>query len=219
MVSKNLSRDIEIAFKSYPLLKIVERNGKVFVTGEIPLTHPNYGEFDRYSVWISFPIAYPKRFPIVVEISEKIPRIPDRHINTNDNSICLAVLPQEMKIAKNGISFKYFLDKILVPHLSRETYYSIEKKYPDGEYEHGIEGIWKYFEEILYISNKSIIIQELEKIVNGNWVGRNDFCICNSGIKFKKCHLAKWNKILEIGKQNLVEIINVLKKEQQIIYK
>jgi hypothetical protein len=213
MVPKYLSRDIETALKSYPLLKIFEREGKVFVTGEIPLTHSSYGEFDCYSVCIRFPIDYPKRFPIVIETSKKIPRIPNRHINDIDNSLCLAVLPEELKISKNGITFKYFLDKILVPHLSRETYYSIEKKYPDGEYEHGSDGIWKYFQEILEITDREILLFELNKIINAQWVGRNEDCGCGSRLKFKKCHLSKWNKVLETGKENMKLIIEHLKKE------
>jgi len=210
--NKYLVRDIESTFKYYPLLKIVQNDSSIRVVGEIPLIDSSYGEFDRYSVSISFPNTYPKRFPKVIETSEKIPRIADRHIN-NDNSLCLAVLPEELKVAKNGITFKYFLDKILVPHLSRETYYSIKKEYPNGVYGHGTEGIWQYFEDILNIRPKSALIDELKKIVYSKWVGRNENCICGSGVKFKKCHLKKWNEVIVVGRENLILIINELEKE------
>lgn len=211
--NKYLIRDIENAIKFYPLLKLIDKKGRpTIVSGEIPLIHPNYGEFDRYSIWVSFTDNYPKRFPIVVETSNKIPKIPDRHINI-DNTLCLAVLPEELKIAKNGISFKFFLDKVLVPHLSRETYYSMEKEYPSGEYEHGSDGIWKYFEEILNVSDKLLIIKELQKIEETKQLKRNEKCYCESGKNFKKCHLKKWDKVLEMGRNNLKLIIGDLKKE------
>lgn len=213
-MNKHLIRDIETALKHYPLLKIVQIKSSIKVEGDIQIIDSNYGEIDKYSVSISFPNTYPKRFPKVVETSGKIPRIADRHINV-DNSLCLAVLPEELKIAKNGITFKYFLEKVLVPHLSRETYYSIKKEYPKGEYRHGNEGILQYFEEILSIKDKRSLIDELKKIVYSKWVDRNEKCFCGSGIKFKKCHLKKWNEVLKIGRQNLTFIINKLEKEIQ----
>lgn len=211
---KALIRDIESAFKYYPLLNIVQNESSVKVVGDIQLFDSCQKELDRYSVSISFPNSYPKRFPKVIEISNKIPRIADRHINY-DNSLCLAVLPEELKIARNGIAFKYFLDKILVPHLGRETYYSIKEEYPEGEYGHGTEGIWQYFEDILGKKSKSTLIYELKEIVYSKWLGRNEFCICGSGKKFKKCHLKIWNDILNVGRQNLIHIIQELEKEIQ----
>ena len=101
------------------------------VKGEIPLVHPEKGEIDRYEVLIKFPQKFPQCFPNVVETSKKIPRTADRHIN-EDNTLCLAVHPEERAISKNGISFKFFLDKVLVPHLARETYKERKGVYPDG---------------------------------------------------------------------------------------
>lgn len=212
---KHIIKDIESALKQYPLLKLSHTNNKVIVKGEIQLIHIDYGEVDKYSVFISFPANYPQRFPIVIETSLKIPRTPERHINASDHSLCLAVLPEELKIAKNGLTFKYFLDKVLVPHLARETYYNIEKIYPDGEYEHGKDGVWKYFEEIFKTTNRQLIISEIHRIMNEKMLNRNDKCICGSGLKFKKCHLKQWNDVLYIGMDNLNLIVKYLKEEYE----
>jgi hypothetical protein len=209
---KRILRDIDKALDSYPLLQRTEEDGCILVNGEIVLTHKDVGEYDRYSVSIRFPEDYPRCFPKVIETSDKIPKIPDRHVNVDD-SLCLAVEPEERRIAKNGISFKFFLDKVLVPHLSRETHRSLSPQYEDGEYAHGQEGIWKYFEEILEISGKHELLEKLEKIVETNWPRRNDRCSCGSGKKFKKCHLLKWEEVMASGKDYLTALISKLKEE------
>lgn len=208
---KTLIRDIDYALKTYPLLKRYEENGKWYVKGEILLIHQEIGEYDRYSVSITFPNAYPYCFPKVMETSKKIPREADRHVNS-DFTLCLAVLQEEREIAKNRIDFKFFLDKVLVPHLSRETFCELNEGYKDGEYSHGAEGVWEYYEDILGITEKDLIIGELEKITNSTWQERNEICFCSSGLKFKKCHLPKWDKIMSLGKDYIVNQVEVLKK-------
>lgn len=203
-------KDIDNALVDYPTLSRVVEDGFVRVKGSIPLIHPKKGEIDRYDVLIKFPNEYPKSFPKVIETSNKIPRIPDRHVNP-DNTLCLAVEPEEKVLTKNGISFKYFLDRVLVPHLARETYRDSKGVYPDGEFAHGYDGIWEYYELILNEKNKFAIIKELELIVNSKWPDRNQKCFCGSGKKFKKCHLNSWTEILKSGKDYLQKQIQILK--------
>ena len=206
-------KDIDKALLSYPLLKRVEEDGYVRVIGVLPLFHPKKGEFDRYEVSIRFPQDYPKCFPKVIETSKKIPRKDYRHVNP-DGTLCLAVEPEEKGIVKNGISFTFFLEKVLVPHLSRETFCELNKSYEDGEYSHGIDGFWEYFEGILLTSDRIEILVELEKIIYSKRQNRNEKCYCNSGMKFKKCHLERWNKIMRSGNDYLVKTLELLKKNK-----
>jgi hypothetical protein len=205
-----LIKDIDQSILSYSLLKRVEEEGFVRVVGEIPLIHPKKGEFDRYEVSIRFPQSYPKCFPKVIETSKKIPRKDFRHVNP-DQTLCLAVEPEEKAIAKNGISFKYFLDKVLVPHLSRETYREMSGAYPDGEYAHGNSGIWQFYESALETTDRSLIISELEEIIYSKWQSRNELCKCGSGQKFKRCHLEKWSQVLKSGRVYVSNQIEILK--------
>lgn len=205
-----LIKDIDNALATYPTLKKVTEGVFIRVKGEIPLIHPEKGEFDQYKVLIKFTKNYPKCFPKVIETSEKIPRKDFRHVN-HDNTLCFAVEPEEQVICKNGITFKFFLDKVLVPHLARETYRESKGFYPDGEYEHGYNGIWQYYESILDKKDKQSIIIELEQVVNSTWPKRNDKCSCGSGKKFKKCHHSKWLKVLKTGKPYLQNQIQILK--------
>lgn len=203
-------KDIDNALVSYPTLQRVTEDGFISVKGEVPLIHPEKGEFDRYEVLIKFPNNFPKCFPKVIETSNKIPRKDFRHVNP-DNTLCLAVEPEEQAIAKNGISFKFFLDKVLVPHLARETYRESKGFYPDGEYAHGYEGIWEFYESILDKKDKQSIINELELIANSSWLERNHPCVCGSGVKFKKCHLDKWTQVMKSGETYVRNQIQILK--------
>ena len=205
-----LIKDIDKALLSYPSLTRVEEGNFVRVKGTLPLTHSKHGEFDRYEVLIKFPVKYPKCFPRVIETSMKIPRIADRHVNS-DNTLCLAVEPEEQSITKNGITFLYFIEKVLIPHLARETYRCAKGVYPEGEYSHGNEGIWEYFETSMNQKDRKKIISELEEIVNNRWPGRNDLCSCGSGKKFKKCHMNIWSEVLKPGKPYLIQQLQLLK--------
>lgn len=207
---RHVIKNIDDGLKSYPSLQRVEEDGYVCVKGEIPLFHPEKGEIDRYEVLIKFPQKFPKCFPNVIETSKKIPRTADRHVN-QDNTLCLAVHPEEQVISKNGISFKFFLDKVLVPHLARETYKELKGVYSDGEYGHGYEGIWEYYQAILNKNDRTQIITELELIVNSKWPERNHKCLCGSGLKFKKCHNDKWNEIIKPGHDYVSETFKLLK--------
>ena len=209
---KQLMQDIDLAIKFYPELQRIEYNGHIGVAGDITLRHGEIGEYDRYSVSISFPISYPRCFPKVVEESKKIPTIADRHVNS-DNTLCLAVEPEERLICKNGITFKYFLDKVLVPHLSRETYRNLSRKYEDGEYSHGLEGLWEYFSNKLNVTDKKSIVEELQRILQGKWPGRNELCFCGSAVKFKKCHLKKWEGVMVLGNDYLQSRLAILKTD------
>jgi len=209
---KNLKQDIERGIQSYPELKLKKKGENYIVRGEIVLRHPDLGEFDRYEVSIQFPPCYPKCFPKVVEKSKKIPREADRHVNS-DKTLCFTVDPKEKLICRRGIDFEFFLDKILVPHLSRETYREMSGRYEDGEYGHGVSGLWEYFEEALNIKGKKLILEELNRIVLDKWPDRNNLCSCESGIKFKKCHLRKWEKVMVLGQQYLETLLKLLNED------
>ena len=211
---KRLIKDIDDAIKYYPELEKVESDTQLRVKGIIILKHPEIGEYDKYSVSISFPKCYPMCFPKVIEEGGKIPRLEDRHVNP-DNSLCLAVEPEEKLVCRNGISFKYFLDRVLVPHLSRETYRSLAGEYEDGEYSHGIEGLWEYFGHVLNTTGNENILKELGRMLHEKWLGRNVPCFCGSTIKFKNCHMRSWERVMLLGHDYLLSRLEILKNDLQ----
>lgn len=207
-----IEKDIRKALANYPTLKMNTKNGSIRVTGEIPLLHSDVGEYDRYSVLIRITKEYPYAFPRVIETSGKIPRIANRHVN-KDLSLCLAVHPEEKLICRNGISFEFFLNKVLIPHLSRETYRTLEGNYPDGEYSHGLEGVWEYFFKFFDSIDKGVIVRELDGFLSKEALGRNDECYCGSKLKFKKCHDRIWSELSFFGHDYIDNINELFRKE------
>lgn len=190
--------EIKKTLDDYPLLHLVQYGQHVRVEGDIVLSEEEYGEFDRYSVSISFPKDYPNCFPKVVETEKKIPREDYRHVNP-DGTLCLAVEPEERMLTKKGIKFKFFIDQVLIPHLSRETFRELNGSYVDGEYDHGYAGIWQFYFKKLGTDDKQVILAELKQMTESQWPNRNAPCLCGSNLKFKRCHQPKWEELKKLG--------------------
>lgn len=206
----NIESDIENALKYFHKLK--KNKNKLAVSGELDIVHPTAGLLGTFEVLIEFPKKYPYCFPFVTETSGKIERIPDRHINEK-NTICLAVRPEELLLCRRGIILKWFIDSVLIPHLAREIYYEEEKEYPDGDYSHGIDGLWEYFMEEFDSQDKKWIIAVLESIVDNKLPANNEDCFCGSKKKYKKCHKDMLNKFLSFDTAYLkAEIIDLKTK-------
>ncbi len=188
---------------NYYLELRLTKDGKSIV-GKIRLFDPiTNDEFDSYEVKIEFPNQFPYCFAKVWETSNKIPKKPERHVNP-DGSLCLGVIQEEIIITKKGIGIREFIEKILKPHLSRETYRRIKKKYPHGEYSHGIDGVLEYFYEKFNSNNPTNILEILDLILNNKLPERNERrCICGKENKFKKCHLPAIEKVQRLGSDSI----------------
>lgn len=211
-----LIEEIKNTIEDYPLLRLIQDGQYVHVEGDVVLSEEEYGEFDRYSVSISFPKGYPNCFPKVVETEKKIPREDYRHVNP-DGTLCLAVAPEERMLTKKGITFKFFMAQVLIPHLSRETFRELNGSYADGEYDHGYAGIWQYYFKKLETDDKQVVLAELKKMTESQWPSRNAICFCGSNLKFKRCHLPKWVALEKLGTNyitsQLQQLENNLKNE------
>jgi hypothetical protein len=188
---------LRAAVRKYPDLNCVVEDSRLVVKGSIKIV-----DDVSYDVHITFPEEYPYAFPIVREVSNKIPKDADRHVYT-DGSLCLAVKPQEVILCKRGLSFETFIEKVLTPHLAREYVRDVTGAYPQGEYSHGSAGILEYFQERAGITEPNKILQLIEIALDGTIVGMYDPCICGSERKFKFCHHQVCLEFREMGKVHL----------------
>jgi uncharacterized protein YecA (UPF0149 family) len=209
----NLKKDIEKALKKYTSLTLN-------VSDEIPFIQGVFTAYDKtsnteiedYNVLIRFTEKYPYAFPVVIETSKKIPKDLSRHVK-GDGTLCFANWQDELSACKNGITFIWFLDEILNTHLCREFVKEKTGNYPTGERSHGIEGIWEGYYDVLSITDKSKVLEELDLILNHNQIGRNHPCYCNKGKKYKACHEKIESEVTKIGKTNAKEILEILKTD------
>lgn len=163
-----------------------------------------------FEVQILIPVkSYPYSFPILSEISNKIPKVLDRHIN-KDGSCCVAILQEQIIEAQKGISVIEFIKKYAIPFFANQIYFEENKKWVNGDYLHGKPGQIQFYFEIFDSSNPGVILNGMELALNNKKIGRNDPCYCGSSKKYKKCHEGSLSNIRMLGSDKLAEDIEML---------
>lgn len=205
-------KDAKFIKTKYPALKILSKNPLEIVgTFEFHAIYQEYEIKDSYDIEI---VSLPNRvFPRIRETSEKIKTtamknnklLGDMHINIDDSfSACLCPPIQEKIYEKQDMGVTEFIEKYIVPFFYEQSYFRKNKKWPWGEYGHGIIGILESYLD--YSSNKEtacLFLQVLEehcKKYNFNFnfytqqlkqkiiKGRNSCPVCASNDRWEKCH-------------------------------
>lgn len=209
-----LNDDLKDAIKKYPLLKIIEKeNCNLSLSGEIEIFHPIENKvIDTFSVEMTFPKEFPHCFPKVVETSNKIERTVDRHlIVTQNNTLCFAVIAEELILCRLGITTRWFLNNILVPRLAEEYIVNHGGKYTH-EFSHGPLGDLEFYYQKFRTKNPNIVVENLKFILKDRLPKSYEKCICGSGLKFKKCHRRIFEDLKELGNNFIIYQIHTLEK-------
>ena len=210
----NFIKDVQEGFKKYPLLHWINIGDHRLVEGRF-IAHKDSIEIEEYEVRISFPQAYPYELPLVIETSNKIqPRNATRHIFVEGN-LCFGNKQDVLRLCKNGISFKWFLDEILNPHLCREYVKDRTGSYPTGERGHGNDGTWEGYFELFGTMKKAFILNELNLMLKHPIFAKNKECYCGSTKKYKRCHEKRMPLIFDIGRNNVKKLYNELVEDFQ----
>lgn len=194
-----LKSDLTNAIEHYPDLKIIERDGKLSLSGDVDLLHPIGQELiDTFAVDITFPERFPYCFPEVIETSGKIERIAKRHVFTNTNTLCFAVKVEERLKCKGGITTRWFLDNVLVPRLAEEYVVNHGGKY-EHEFSHGPLGDLEFYFQKFNTKDPLEVIRNLKLILNGGFPKHYEKCVCGSDLRFKKCHRTVFEALKDLG--------------------
>jgi hypothetical protein len=199
------------ACRAYPTLSIYEDEKGKYLRGPFDIFDDDGKFWESYEIEIRFQKGFPKRFPKLFEVGGKIPKIPDWHVNPTDNSSCITVTPDEMLICRNGITVTSFILEYVRPHLANQTHRRQEGFYANGEYGHGQEGLWQFYENELGTKDKSEILRFLNIIANSTKPGKKSPCFCGSGQKYPKCHRDSYIRLSQLGKDYLFKEIQLLK--------
>lgn len=201
MQNNEFSMDINKVLKEHPFLKYDSNRRMFYGTLIVDIE----GD-DSYEVEIKLR-GFPKEFPEVLEIGERIPRKIDRHINNISKSCCFTTSAMEqVLLRKRRIkTISEFINKIVVPYFQNNSYYEINGEYKNGEYAHGIIGTFQSYQDILGISDLKVVIELLNKRLKSIKLGKNNPCYCGSGKKIKDCHLYKYNDLKFIDDKTIDE--------------
>lgn len=170
------------------------------------------GDFDicdtKGLYWDTFVIAvlldkkYPFSVPIVVEKSEKIPRISERHISKS-GLCCLDIEHNLLRMAQKGIILSDFIERKVYPFFANQLYFEEQGCYAGDEYAHHFGGVKQFYEQDLKISSIDLAIGFIEGILSNKPFARNSLCLCGSKKKFKMCHLESVDFLRQVGNAQL----------------
>lgn len=198
------NRERKLVKENYPKLKFYTINDKILVLkGEIELKY-NSQILDKYNLEIFFPEDYPNNPPLLREIDERIPRIQDRHINKKGDC-CLSPRIALKEIWDINPNILYYIDELVVPFLSHQSYFERYGEWRNKGYAHGAKGIIEFYKERYNIDNINILVIMLQKLSNNEKIGRNGPCFCQSGKKLKKCHEDIYNRLRNGANKEIFE--------------
>lgn len=194
-------KQLAVVVKHYPDLTVVCEGGESFLRGKYEI-YDAAGNFqETYEIEIKYKKGFPKRFPKLFEIGEKLPRISDWHIH-GDGSCCLDVPPGEILACYNSITILRFLENQVRAYLAKQTYRRKEGYYPGKEYEHNYEIalLQFYAKELKMTEEKEEILKILRFLIVNPKANGNVSCPCESGKSLKKCHKQIFARLLKLGK-------------------
>ncbi len=172
--------------EKFPNLHALVDDGRVFIRGTMAIMHDGK-ELDRYQLEIVLPDNHPHGPLAVYETAKRIPRkADDWHVNP-DGSLCLGV-PEQVWPSKNmPLEFVEFLNGPVRSFLLRNSIVERGGEWPYGEWDHGADGIFQYYRELIGIYDRTTIVEFMKCITHPNPKGHWD-CPCGSGLRLRSCH-------------------------------
>lgn len=186
--------------KAYPRLKRKLVDEKYLLAGELEVIDAAGKLWEIYQVEIHYEDGFPHRFPSLYETGGKIPKIGDWHVYENTLACCVKVEPAEMIRCVHGITITEYITEEALPYLFNQTHRRLEGYYVNGEYAHGLVGIYQFYSEMLHTGKDyQKTLNLMHFIASNGRPGRTSLCFCGSGFKFRNCHRTVFDKLKQIG--------------------
>jgi hypothetical protein len=148
---------------------------------------------------------------------EDVEAIADRHINRIDKSACLCSPLEENEFLVPEFQFKLFLEKLVIPFLYGQLFYSLKKCWPWSEYAHGVTGI---LEAYFVVADPAKTRECLRRLVQDKatwprvraalqqkpYIKGHTPCFCPKMDKIKRCHPTAWRGALQL-QQNIRTLV------------
>ena len=192
----------EVTKKYRNLKPRLDEKGLTYLKGILDIPNDS-GEIEgSFLIEIHFKSGFPYRFPELFETGGIIPKEADWHKYAN-GSCCITVPPDEILKCRNGITVLHFVTQFAVPYFANYLYRIREGRYLNGEYAHNVLGLAQFYTDLLGTSDQTKWVHYFKCTFHNEKVGceRNDQCFCNSGKKYKHCHLEAFNNLRLIGEQ------------------
>jgi len=204
-----LSSDRALVADLYPSLQfcISEESASASLVGNIVIRDAECGIPTDIATLVTFPWDYPGNEPAAYDAQRRFKPLPyrdlkERHIAADTGKCCLWLHPRTEWVPTDPKGLGHFLDQLMV-FFERQLIYDETGKWPGPAYAHEGDGYIEFIREQLG-DEIGHLDRLLPVITLRSRVGPNDTCPCESGIKFKKCHLRLIEKIQgQIGDANI----------------
>ncbi|OAV43966.1 SEC-C metal-binding domain-containing protein [Lewinella sp. 4G2] len=188
---------------NYPTLRLRKYPSRI--EGDFTIKDANGAALATYPISIRlYQQSFKKYFPVVYLLDDSLTRSADRHIYSSGR-LCLATdFAQAIYYRDHKLGLQEFLELVLAPFLAAQT--MIEEGlatnvFPKGERSHGTLGIVEEYCAFWNVSTPENALTYMEAYLLSGSKQRNIPCICGSGIKYKRCCLAKVNTINFIDRE------------------
>jgi hypothetical protein len=188
----------------YPKLRYTrdEKHKSWLISGELDICDATGLYWDTFNILIIVRHPYPVNVPDVFERSTIIPRTEAWHIS--EHGECCLDIPHNLKLAfKRGMRLAGFMHEKVYPYLANQLHRLSRQDYAGEEYDHRFEGVLQYYKEELNLPTPMLAKQFIKSILDKKTLDRNRACLCGSGQKTKKCHLAVLQTLTELGEKVL----------------
>lgn len=195
---------IEAALEAFPmLLRVISGEWEV-LRGTLPIIDANGRHWEDFEIEIRASENFPNEFPHLFELSGKIPKIADWHIYEDTGACCVKVKPEEIIRCVRGITLKEYITEEVLPYLFNQTHRRVEGYYVNGEYAHGIVGIYEYYARILRsLGDIDRTVWLMQYIARNVRPIRTSMCFCGSAEKYRHCHRAAFEELKLLGEDKL----------------
>ncbi len=177
------------AFSKFPKLRkpfLYHELG--ILEGEIDIVDKNDWCWGTYEVRIVFPPTYPAALPRCFEVSEKIFRHEDWHVN-KEGLCCLGTDAKQFRELANRFTLVNWLVLFVVPFFANHIHRLEIKRYADGELSHGPKGLYEDYSALLDITDIHQLVERLRLMAGVSAISMNRLCFCGSGKKYKRCYV------------------------------
>jgi hypothetical protein len=206
MRPSSVKNDLSEVVKRFPKLRAGD--GAKFLEGEIDIFDADNNYVDCFNIKVQIQKNYPFGMPALFETAGKLDHLPDRHFNT-DESCCVCSLQEADLVGQKGISINRFMDDYVVPFLANQIYFDSENEWANGEYAHGVPGIFQYYSELLKMAHLETVLTALKRIGKRKY-NRNENCFCGNKRKLKHCHGKEYTTIRCLSYRRLNNDIQLL---------
>lgn len=204
-----LAHDRDLIAEFYPGLSyhLNSGSGQYSLKGTLIL-RAECGVPTDIEICIVFPDNYPHAEPQAYDSANRFPHKMDRHFIA-DGRCCLWLPPKSQWNQYDADGLVGFIDQVAL-FFERQLICDAlgGNVWPGEEYEHGAKGYLQYIQETLHGDNQLTAL--FTPILTGDLiVKRNAKCPCNSGLKYKRCHLRGVEEIMaQISTETIRSALN-----------